>query len=234
MSTLSSPLQFQTRPKARRQSDHGYGDQRIVIQGADWQLYDRLSEVIGEGQHVRVAYDGENLEIMTTGYPHEGFKDLLGKFVAAVTQAFNIDRGTCGETAWKRPEINRGLQADQSYYFDPDKRKAAKAAWARKSNDIADYPNPDLAIEIDLSDPKVDRPSIYAALRVAEIWQFDGENVIIEHLQEDGTYALSESSRFLPIRAEYVRRWLVDEDSSDELVWERRLEEWARGLARPA
>ena len=157
------------------------------------------------GQHVRVAYDGENLEIMTTGYPHEGFKDA-SRTSAAGTQAFNIDRGTCGETAWKRPEISRGLQADQSYYFDPEKRKAAKAAWARKSNDIADYPNPDLAIEIDLSDPKVDRPSIYAALRVAEIWQFDGENVIIEHLQEDGTYALSESSRFLPIRAEDARR----------------------------
>ena len=41
--------------------------------------------------------------------------------------------------------------------------------------DIADYPNPDLAIEIDISPPEVDREGIYKSLKVAEIWRFDGE-----------------------------------------------------------
>ncbi len=168
---------------------------------------------------------------MTTGYPHERYKELLGKIVAAVTLALDIDRATCGETTWKRPEIGRALQADLSYYFDPAKRAAEKAAWSRRARDIAEYPYPDLAIEIDLSGPKVDRPSIYAALRVAEIWRFDGRTLEIELLREDGSYAPVESSRFLPIRAEDVRRWLVDEDSTNELVWERRLAEWAGGLS---
>ena len=137
------------------------------------------------------------------------------------------------ETTWKRPETSRGVQADLSYYFKPVKIRAESEAHLRKSNDIADYPNPDLAIEIDLSDPKVDRPGIYAKLNVAEIWRFDGENVFIEQLQEDGSYALAESSRFLPIRAEDVRRWLVDEDSGSELAWERRLGEWAAGIGSP-
>jgi len=215
-------------------SGPGQGDQRIVIRGVGWHVYDCLSEAIGEGQHVRLAYDGEDLEIMTVGYPHENYKDLLGKFVTAVTQALNIDRGTCGETTWKRPEIERGLQADLSYYFDPEKRAAEKAAWARRSAEIADYPNPDLAIEIDLSSPRVDRPGIYAKLRVAEVWRFDGETLVILHLQEDGSYVSAESSRFLPLRADQIRRWLVDEDSGDELAWERRLAEWPRGLVRGA
>jgi len=59
-------------------------------------------------------------------------------------------------------------------------------------------------------------------------------NLIIEHLQPDGTYVPSDASRFLPIRAEDVRRWLVDEDSTHELAWERRLNEWVRGLVRRA
>src|SRR5208337_5131170 len=54
--------------------------------------------------------------------------------------------------------------------------------------------------------------------------------LVIEHLQADGSYASVESSRFLPIRAEDVRRWLVVEDSTRRLAWERRLGEWARGL----
>ena len=54
--------------------------------------------------------------------------------------------------------------------------------------------------------------------------------LVIEHLQADGSYASVESSRFLPIRAEGVRRWLVVEDSTRRLAWERRLGEWVRGL----
>ncbi len=55
-------------------------------------------------------------------------------------------------------------------------------------SDIAEYPNPDLAIEIDISPPEVDREGIYKSLQVAEIWRFDGEEVTIEQLREDGTY----------------------------------------------
>ena len=37
---------------------------------------------------------------------------------------------------------------------------------ARGSNDVADYPNPDLAIEVDISPSQLDRPEIYAKLQV--------------------------------------------------------------------
>ena len=39
------------------------------------------------------------------------------------------------------------------------------------SNDVADYPNPDLMSEVDLSPSKIDRPGIYRALEVAEFWR---------------------------------------------------------------
>ena len=32
-----------------------------------------------------------------------------------------------------------------------------------------------------------------------------------------------ETSGFLPVQAEDVRRWVMDEDSSDETAWARRL-----------
>jgi hypothetical protein len=38
--------------------------------------------------------------------------------------------------------------------------RVVRAALARKSKEPADYPNPDLAIEVDVSGPKVDRPAI--------------------------------------------------------------------------
>jgi Uma2 family endonuclease len=207
------------------------GDQRIVIQGVDRDLYNRLDEVIGEGQHIRLAYDGRNLELMTTGYIHERFKQLIDLFVVFVTMALDIDLEGGGHTTWKNKLADRGVEADLSYYFDLAKIRIAREAVARGSKDPADYPAPDLAVEIDVSRPEVDRPGIYAALRVGEIWRFDLKTIVIEQLQPDGTYALAETSQFLPISPADLRRWIVDEDSSQRLAWQRRLNQWAMGLA---
>jgi Uma2 family endonuclease len=205
---------------------------RIVLRGVGWEVYDLLSDAVGEGQHVRLTYDGKDLEIMTTSRIHEYFKDLFGQFVTQVCNALGIRRSPAGETTWKRPEVSRGLEADQCYYFLPEKLAADARARARRSMDVADYPNPDLTIEVDLSEPEVDREDIYKRLQVAEIWYFDGEDVTIEQLGEDGTYSVAEMSRFLPIRAVEIRRWIVEEDSSDQTAWSRRLTVWLRRIAR--
>jgi Uma2 family endonuclease len=208
------------------------GEARIAIRGVDWEIYDKLSDAVGEGQHIRMAYDGRDLEIMTTSRFHEHFKDLFGLFVSEVATELKIPRTSGGETTWKRPELLRGLEADQCYEFQPEKRAAVVAALKRRSMDIADYPNPDLAIEVDISPSEVDRPGIYAALQVPEVWRFDGEQVTIEQLQDDGSYLEVEMSRFLPVKAKEIRRWILDEDATDQSAWCRRLRTWARRLAR--
>jgi len=34
------------------------GDQRTVFRGVDWHTYNQLSEATGEGQYIRLIYDG--------------------------------------------------------------------------------------------------------------------------------------------------------------------------------
>ncbi len=170
---------------------------------------------------------------MTTGRLHEDYKGLFGRLIGAVAFELGIPSSDAGQTTWKRAEVARGLEADQCYDFLPDKLAADAAARDRKSDGIADYPNPDMAVEINISASEVDRPAIYAALRVEELWRFDGESVMIEHLGPDFAYRAAESSRFLPIRAVEVARWILEEDSSDKLTWERRLREWIRAELVP-
>ena len=210
------------------------GDQRTVFRGVDWHTYHCLSEATGEGQHVRLAYDGKDLEIiMVTSNIHEHLKELINKIVNAVTMALDIDYLSCGETTWQT-EV-RGLQADLSYYFDPTKIQVARDALARESMNPADYPRPDLAIQIDTSSPLIDRPSIYAELGVVEIWRYvKGQKLIIEHLQADGSYVPVDSSRFLRIGAVDILGWLAAEDSGRESAWNRRLNQWATGLGHQA
>jgi Putative restriction endonuclease len=234
MSTMT-PIQTPTTPadvKSSILAPSIQGDQRMVFRGVDWHTYHSLSEATGDGQHVRLAYDGKDLEIiMVTSNIHEHLKELISKFVDAVNSGLEIDYVSCGETTWQS-EV-RGLQADLSYYFDPAKIQAASDALARESMNPADYPRPDLAIELDTSSPQIDRPSIYADLGVVEVWRYvNGQKFIIENLQADGSYAPVESSRFLHIRAVDIFGWLTAEDSIRESAWNRRLNQWAMGLGR--
>ena len=194
-------------------------------------LYDRISEAIGEKQRVFVAFDGKDIEIMTKGPVHEDFRHRITDFLSIVPAACGIRSRQLGETTWKRYKIKRGLEADQCVFFDPDKLAVLIKGPAASSNDLAQYPNPDLAVEIDISPSKVDRPGIYARLKVPEVWRFNGDIVVIEQLGPDGKYTAAERSLWIPVRASDLRRWLVEEDASDDVKWKRRLAKWAKGLA---
>ena len=113
--------------------------------------------------------------------------------------------------------------------FSPKSWRRRCIARSGGSGDIADFPNPDLAIEVDITPPQTDRAGIYAALRVAEVWRLTAGDLVIERLTAEGTYTAVEASGFLPVRAEVVRRWVLEEDSADESAWARRLRAELRG-----
>jgi hypothetical protein len=113
-------------------------------------------------------------------------------------------------------------------YFDP--AKIAAAAATAHSDDVDLYPNPDLAVEVDISPPKIDRLGIYAALQVPEFWRIRNKAVSIEQLGPDGKYVSVQRSRFLPVRPEDVTRWVFIEDSTSLITWEERLREWVRTI----
>jgi Uma2 family endonuclease len=209
------------------------GEQRIAIRDISWDLYDRLSDAIGEGQNVHLAYDGKDLEIMVTGPTHEDAKENFQVFVKAVALELRVRCRGLGQTTWKRPETLRGIEADLCYFFDPAKLAIVADARTRRSNNVADYRNPDLAIEIDISPSQIDRPSIYRALNIKEVWRFDGRSLVMEQLRGDGTYGPADTSLFLPVRAEEVFRWVAEEDSNDETAWELSLREWASSELAP-
>ncbi len=213
-------------------------EQRVVFHDKDWAFYEELVDSIPEGSNLHVDYDGRDLEVMSRGRRHGKRNKLLGQFVEAVAQVLSIPYSSLADTTWKRPEIARGLQSDQCYYFLLEKLAMDAASLERDSDDIAEYPNPDLAIEVDVSRPQVDRAGISAALRVAEVWRLHGDTLTIERLTPEGTYATVTSSGFLPVRAEEVRRWVIEEDTRDESAWALRLraemKKKARRLARAA
>jgi len=209
-------------------------ERRLVIRGARWEDYVTLVDSLHERSPLRVAFDGKNLEIMTKGRDHERFSSFTHHIILAIAQAQGLGVEPFGETTWRKPGIKRGLEADQWYFFDTAKRERIAKIERRerlqgiRGRDLKGFPGPDLAIEIDISPSEVDRPGIYAALRVVEVWRFDGDQAVIERLTPEGRYVPVERSGWLDITPADLVRWLIEEDTSEFIPWLDRLTKWAR------
>jgi len=206
---------------------------RFLVPGVSWRAYRTLVEDLPESSPIRVAYDGRDMELRVRDPMHHRHARWIDRLVMTITDGREIPIEDMGETTWLREQVDRGIEADLSYFFDPEKIEAVRHAERRESNKVEDYPNPDLVVEVDISPPQADRDGIYAALRVPEVWAFDGEHLSIWRLDAEGRYVQVEASGWLGIRAEQAVRWLTQEDRSDRREWTRRLAEWVRGGMAP-
>jgi Uma2 family endonuclease len=206
---------------------------RFIVPGVSWRAYKTLIEDLPASSPIRIAYDGRNMELMVRGPLHHRHARWIDRLVTAIADEQGKPWEDLGETTWDREAVSRGIEADLSYFFEPVKITAVRAALQRESNKIADYPDPDLVIEVDISPPQLDREGIYSALMVPEVWVFDGQVLSIYRLSPDRTYSQAEVSGWLGIRADQVTRWLTVEDREDRKTWTERLADWIRGGMKP-
>jgi Uma2 family endonuclease len=209
-------------------------ERRLVIRDANWDDYLVLVESLHERTILRVAFDGKDIEIMTKGRDRDRFSFLINQLILAVAHAQRVHIEPFGETTWRKPGVERGIEADQWYFFDAAKRECIakimrdEKARGVRSNSLEGFPSPDLAVEIDISPPQVDRPGIYAALGVPELWRFDGEVAVIERLSPAGRYEPLKKSQWLEIVPADMVRWVVQEDATEFMPWLNRVTKWAR------
>jgi hypothetical protein len=76
---------------------------------------------------------------------------------------------------------------------------------------------------------------IYAALKVPEVWRFDGSTLSIALLQPDGTYVWGRTILSLPfVSPDEVETWVGKlEPLGDASRWGRELREWVRAELAP-
>ena len=108
-------------------------DRRVVFRGVDWAYYERFLKVIGEGRGIRLTYDGKDLEIMSPGPLHEEIGKVAGDLVGVINKELEIGRRSLRSTTWERPEVERGIECDDCFYFQSEKLAQAAAARKRKS-----------------------------------------------------------------------------------------------------
>lgn len=199
------------------------GEQRILLSGISWNLYEQLREN-EENLHVRMAYDKGRLELMSPSEDHESIKELIGDLVKAFTEELRIPRRSLGSTTWKRGERDKGLEPDACFYILNHPRVRQ-----RRPIDLAIDPPPDLAIETEISRTVVGRLRIYAALGVPEVWRWRRKGLTAYSLNKDGKYVECEFSLNLPmLRVKDLEPFLDLELAADETAWIRNFRDWVR------
>ena len=77
-----------------------------------------------------------------------------------------------GSLTFKKEIIKKGVEPDACYYLKNE------PLVRQKQNITLDLdPPPDLVLEIDMSNSSLNKLPIYAALGVAEIWRYNGNNL---------------------------------------------------------
>ena len=163
---------------------------QLLLKDVSWQMFEKSLEELGETRAARVSYSKGMLEIMTPLAEHEDDKVIIGDLVKALLEELDIEFRSLGSTTFKNQEMAQAVEADDCFYI-----RNEAAIRGKKRIDLNFDPPPDLAIEIDITSRT--QFNNYQALRVPELWRYNGRNLQINILQE-GKYVESNNSYNFP------------------------------------
>jgi len=200
-------------------------EQRFVLTGVDWRTYRVIADALRE-RHVRLTFDGENLELMTVSRLHASISRLLGRFIVVLTEELGMPISSGGNLTCEREDVARALQPDECFYLQNEPLVRQK-----DHLDFATDPPPDLAVEIDISRSSLDRLGVYAVLRIPEVWRFDGATLTVYQRNAEGQYTVVERSQYFPwLPLGELAGWLRRRTEMDENSLVRAFRAWVRDL----
>jgi len=162
-------------------------EQRLLLHGVAWDEYCRISDQFDDRPAIHLTYLSGALEIMTAGGEHEELKKRIARLVEAWSEELGIDLRGIGSTTFRKKAKERGLEPDECYTLGQRPRVASPQGIDR----------PDIALEVIVTSPLLDKLTVYAGLEVPEVWVWRA-NAFQVFLLEGDAYHPHERSRLLP------------------------------------
>jgi len=164
---------------------------RTVIENIRWETFVDLAEQ-RQGSVPRMTYDEGVLELMSPRRQHENIGRLIGRMVETYTEILNVEIQSVASTTFKRKDLQKAFEADESYYI-----QHAEQIRVKEEVDLLIDPPPDLVIEVEITSSAIAKLKLFAAMGVPEVWRHDGERLQMYRLRND-EYSAIESSDVLP------------------------------------
>lgn len=129
-------------------------DESVVLHGVDWKTYSALRELF-DSPGVRMTYLEGALEIMSPSRRHEGYKTRIARLLELFALERGIPLSGYGSTTFRKAMAERGLEPDECYVL---------------GRDLTDDDYPDIALEVIITNPAIDKLEVYRGLGVREVW----------------------------------------------------------------
>lgn len=93
-------------------------ESRNLVENVDWETYVALADE-RRGTIPRLTYDQGRMELMSPRKEHENVKSIFGRLVAAYAEARDLEIVSVASTTFRREDLGRDFEADDSYYIQP-------------------------------------------------------------------------------------------------------------------
>jgi Uma2 family endonuclease len=198
------------------------GEQRFRLSLVSWEKYEQMVAWL-DGRHVRLTYDRGELELMTVSHKHESCKHVLGALLMVVAEELNIENHAGGSMTFKREGLDRGLEPDECYWVEHEPQMRGKEEYDQEND-----PLPDLVLEVEVSRSVLDRMGIYAAMKVPEVWRWDGEQLRFCLLRRRKYVESPVSPSFPMLAASEIVRFARLHQSIGKIALLRTFRQWVR------
>jgi len=162
-------------------------ENRTSLSNVLWETFIELAEQ-RRGSIPRMTFCEGVLELMSPLRQHENIGRLIGRMVETYTEVLEIEIHSVASTTFKRKDLQRAFEADESYYI-----QHADMMRAKEHTDLTIDPPPDLVIEVEITSSLIEKVDLLATMGIPELWRHDGESLWMYALVAD-RYQLIESS----------------------------------------
>ena len=160
---------------------------RTVLDNVRWETFLELAEG-RSGSVPRMTYDRGVLELMTPRRQHEQLGCLIGRMVETFSEVRGIEILSCASTTFKRMDLDRAFEPDESYYI-----AHADEIRLKDEVDLLLDPPPDLVIEVEITSSAIAKLKLFAAMGVPEVWRHDGTRLTMLARSGDGYEPIASS-----------------------------------------
>ena len=222
MATVSAALVLETQPVVAPAVVEA--EARVLLHGISWNTYEQISGALIDYAGARLTYHDGRLEIMTTSYPHEMYASILGDLLKILASEMEIDCISARTTTFKLSPKELGFEGDDTFYFSylDELRQPGKKI------DLSCDPAPDLVIEVDISNPSLNKLPIFIGMNIKEFWRwYDNELTIYQLI--DGSYEICSTSHFLPnATVAEINELVYEQQTVTSFEWNTMVRAYAR------
>jgi Uma2 family endonuclease len=182
-------------------------ERRFRIDDVSWAEYVTICEALWDKHpSLRVAYCEGAMELMSPiGDDHERLKKNIARFVELYALGRDVPLYAYGNMTFQNETALRAVEPDECYCVGRAKPRGALGP-------------PDIAIEVVLTNPLLDKLAIYAGLGVREAWIFK-RGAFHLHALHAGRYEPISRSELLPgIDFDVLARLVVRDDTHAALL----------------